>query len=113
MIQKSYPFPIVVSGNTQEEVSLEILVNEEPIDLTDYTIKLNWLNPNGTILKSLTTANDSIIITDAVNGKFKIPKWLCDMPSSKYISDIKFISPSNEPKSYIKVFQEVIPRYTE
>jgi len=112
MVQASYTFKDVVSGDTQDEVSFEMKINTVALDLTDFVIRMNLLKSNGEIAQAFTTENGTILITDAVNGLFKIPAWICACSPNTYESDIEFTFPNGEKKSYIRVTQKVLRGYT-
>jgi hypothetical protein len=112
MVQSVYRFCDVVKGDTVNKVDFQILINEFPLDITGYVIKLDWVSLNGTPLISLTTADDSIEITNPTAGEFRINSYIADLPPKLYTSDIEFKSPDDVIKSYIKVLMQVLPGYT-
>jgi hypothetical protein len=112
MQQQTYRFPNVVNGDTQNSVDFEILINGFPLDLTGFTIKLNWVSKSGAVLKSLSTENSLITITDAENGLFTVESYNVSLSPTDYVSDMEFTSPDNVIKTYIKVYMSVLKDYT-
>lgn len=113
MVQYLYTFEDVVSGDTQDEVSFEMGINGEVLPLTDVEISMNFLKSNGEIGQAFSTKNGTILITDAVQGKFKFPDQVCILSPNTYESDIEFRFPDGRVKSYIKTTQKVLRGVTQ
>lgn len=113
MVQASYTFKDVVSGDTQEDVSFEMLINSVVLNLTGFVIRMNFLKSNGELAQAFTTENGTILITDAALGKFKIPAQIFALTPNTYESDIEFEFPDGTIKTYIRVTQKVLRGYTQ
>jgi hypothetical protein len=75
-----------------------------PIDLTNSTIVMQVkVNPSDdTSVLQLSTQDNTITITDAINGKFKINSININIPSGMYYYDIQFtFLSSSKVKTYL------------
>ncbi len=102
MIQGNYDFPDIVAGDTSETTEFVITVNAAPLILTGATIKMDFRDPSGKVVKYFTTENSTITIVDAINGRFRIEKYTCDIPAKTYDHDIEITLPSGVKKTYVK-----------
>ena len=102
MKQDVYPFPQVPSGDTVNAKDFQIKVNGSVLDLDGFKILMQIESEKGVKVKSFSTENFKILITDAAAGKFRITEWEANIPMGNYFVDIRFISPSNKKKTYIK-----------
>lgn len=112
MIQQVYRFPDVVSGDTTTSVNFEILLNSVALDITGYVIKLNWLSSSGSVLKTLSTANGLIEITNGSAGQFTVNEYIASLPPLDYVSDMEFVALDDTVKTYLKVYMRVLKGYT-
>jgi hypothetical protein len=93
-VQAAYNFPKAFPGCTFEEVSFSIKRNTEKLDLTGAKIVLQVReNMNTDAILTLTSeAYGGIVITDAINGLFKVSKGT--IPDTvrpfTYLYDIRF-----------------------
>jgi len=112
MIQGIYDFPDIVSGDTSTTTDFQIITNSAPTDLTGCTIKMDFANAAGTIVKYFSTTAGTISFIDAINGKFRIEQYLCDIPKGPHTYDIQIIFPDGQIKTYITGTITVLPEVT-
>lgn len=112
MIQGAYNFPDIVSGDTSEITFFQIITNAAPTVLTGATIKMDFANANGVIVKYFSTLDGTISITDALNGRFQVNRYICDIPKGPYTYDLQITFPNGDIKSYITGTINVLPQVT-
>lgn len=93
-----------VKGDTFKGRSFEVLYNTVPLDLTSASIEMELKKnnkPDTVAVKTFSTADNSILITDATAGKFQIVKQIVDIPAFTYVYDIQIILQNLEVYTYI------------
>ena len=98
-----------IYGNTSEAIEFQVLLNDVGQDITDATITMDFRQGTeiGDIKKSITVGS-GITITDAVNGKFEIDSFVCDLPIGKILTDVKIVYSDNTISNYQKLFFNVL-----
>lgn len=72
----------------------QILKNSVPLDLTDVQIDAQFkITAKGEAALSMSTEDDTIIVTDAVAGKFAFAKQIIDIEAGKYLYDVQLTYP--------------------
>jgi len=92
-----------IKGDTFEEVTFELLLNDAPYSLEDAIIRMQLRKEYGGIpVLSLTSvANAGLTITDDVNGLFKINEQIIDICAYNYLYDIEIEFGDGTVKTYI------------
>jgi hypothetical protein len=91
-----YEFRPHISGDTFKGLTFELELNDEPVDLTGYRIRMHLKrNPLRTTPKvfSFDTKSGSkgtITILDPAIGKFRLDPCIIDLPPFTYVLDIEF-----------------------
>ena len=90
-------------GDTFEEVNFQMLVNNNPLNLTGATLRMQLRKEyGGIVFLSLTSvASAGITITTPINGLFKINKQIINIDSANYIYDIELTKADGTVKTYI------------
>lgn len=94
-----------IKGDTFDEVAFQLKINEEEVDLTGATIKMQLRKcySDTTAALSLTSVSSAgITITDAVTGQFKINSQIIDIEVYNYVYDIQITLASGVVKTYVQ-----------
>lgn len=113
MIQGTYNFPDVVSGDTAEATDFVFSINGVPLNLTGSTIKMDYALKNGSPVKRFTTADNSIVIKNATSGILEIVKYQCTLDPGIYYYDLEITLPTGDKKTYIRGTITVLPEVTK
>jgi hypothetical protein len=98
----NYNFKKHKKGDTFDGVLFTMNINDQPLDLTGYAIKMQLrVDSAGPIVKDFEIGNGLTII-DALLGNFRFDEQIIDIPKGTYLYNIQFISPSNKVKTYIE-----------
>lgn len=94
-----------IKGDTFDEVAFQLKINEEVVDLTGATIKMqlrkNYSDTSAAL--SLTSVSSAgITITDAATGQFKINSQIIDIEVYNYVYDIQITLASGVVKTYVQ-----------
>jgi len=102
-------------GDTFKEYPFEILINSDPLDLTDAVIKMDVKKDAcGIPLLSLSSVMDNgITITDAVSGLFKINEQIINIPAGNYQYDIQITLENGTVNTWVGGLFQVINTITE
>lgn len=97
-------------GDTFDGVQFQIKVDAAPLDLTGCQIRMQIRNDYGgrVYLDLRSISADQIIITDAVNGIFRIVPRIIDLDAKTYKYDIQITFPSGEIRTWIEGLFTVI-----
>jgi hypothetical protein len=92
-----------IKGDTFEQVTFELLLNDEPYSLEDAIIRMQLRKEYGGIpaLSLTSVANAGITITDDANGLFKINEQIIDICAFNYLYDIEIEFGDGTVKTYI------------
>lgn len=90
-------------GDTFEEVNFQMLVNNNPLNLTGATLRMQLRKEyGGIVFLSLTSvATAGLTITTPIDGLFKINKQIINLDAFNYIYDIELIKADGTIKTYI------------
>ena len=92
-----------VRGDTFTGVQFQIIVNAEPLDLTDATIKASFAKSGlGEVVFSWDTTAGQIVITNPTEGRFKFSRIRINNPAGLYDYDIQITLASGVVKTYIQ-----------
>lgn len=108
----THNFTDEIQGDTFLGCSFTIVVNDTPLDLSNCQISAVFETSarNGKIV--LTTNNNDIQITDALNGVFHINAFsLKDKPMGTYKYDITITFPDNKVRTYVQGVLDVSKGY--
>ena len=103
-IAQEYNFPNHTKGDTFKGTSFTILVNTVALNITGATIEMQLKlekKAGATAVKTFTTADSSIIITDGPAGKFQIASQIINIPAKQYYYDIEITLLSGVKETYI------------
>lgn len=100
----TYDFPTHIKGDTYKGTSFTILVNELPLNLTSASIKMSLKTEKSSMVSilDLSTANNKISITSALEGKFQIVPQIININAGLYYYDIQIILPTGIVKTYVE-----------
>jgi hypothetical protein len=104
----------VKHGDTFTGVQFELIRNGTAIDLTGAEIRCSFVK--GTIVTEqfeMSTANGKIVITDAVEGKFKIASQIITATPGYYNYDVQITFENTDVKTYIQGTLTVEPDITQ
>jgi len=92
-----------IKGDTFEEVSFELLLNDAPYSLVGAIIKMQLRKEYGGIpsLSLTSVASAGITITNAANGLFKINEQVIDICAFNYLYDIEIEFGDGTIKTYV------------
>ena len=106
----------VTRGDTFEEQPFRILVNQEPLNLTGYTIRVDfrYRSKNGDLVLHINTTDGGITIEDATGGRFKINKFATDnFKTGWHYYDVELVSPDGIKKTYVSGRVEITEDVTQ
>jgi hypothetical protein len=92
-----------IKGDTFEQVTFELLLNDEPYSLEDAIIRMQLRKEYGGIpfLSLTSVANAGLTITNAGLGRFKINEQIIDICAFNYIYDIEIEFGDGTIKTYV------------
>lgn len=92
-----------IKGDTFEQVTFELLINEEPYSLEDAVIRMQLRKEYGGIpfLSLTSVGNAGITITNAIQGHFKINEQIIDICPFNYLYDIEIQFGDGSIKTYV------------
>ena len=92
-----------IKGDTFEQVTFELLLNDVPYSLDDAIIRMQLRKEYGGIpfLSLTSVANAGITITNANDGLFKINKQIINIEPFNYLYDIEIEFGNGTVKTYI------------
>lgn len=109
-----YNFPPHTKGDTFISPTFQVVLNGTPIDLANYTLKMEIrASVNSTPVKTFTSADGLEIVGPTTDGKFKITTTIIDIPVGKYLYDIQFTDTNSEVNTWIKGVFKVIKEITQ
>lgn len=102
-----YNFPTQARGDgfKARKLVVEILNNNvtTPLDLTGCAILVQFrLTTNSEVFLEWNTADNSILITDAVNGEFQMQEKSLSVTPSVYMYDVQVTFPNGFVRTYFK-----------
>ena len=92
-----------IKGDTFEEVTFELLLNDEPYSLEDAIIRMQLRKEYGGVpfLSLTSVATAGLTITNAANGLFKINEQIINICAYNYLYDIEIESGDGSIKTYV------------
>jgi hypothetical protein len=102
--QQTYDFPNHIKGDTFNGLSFTVTVNSVALPLAGASIKMELkLNkrPETPVVKTFSTVDNSIVITEPSNGKFQIAKQVIDIPANIYVYDLEITLSGGDVHTYI------------
>ena len=92
-----------IKGDTFEQVTFELLINDEPYSLEDAIIRMQLRKEYGGIpaLSLTSVANAGITITNAALGHFKINEQIINICAYNYLYDIEIEFGDGSIKTYV------------
>jgi hypothetical protein len=102
-----------LKGDTFDIVNFEVKINDQPVNLTGATIKMQlrkdaYDHVTPPTLSFTSVANNGITITQPLLGKFNINQQIIDIDVFKYFYDIQITFPTGVVKTYINGFFDVL-----
>lgn len=103
-----------IKGDTFEEVTFEVKINNVAVDLTDAIIKMQLRKSKcGVIGLSLTSEdNAGLTILNALNGLFCINKQIINIEAYNYVYDIQITFADGVVKTWISGNFQIIEDVT-
>jgi hypothetical protein len=110
-----YNIPSHRRGDTWDGInSITINVNGVPINLTNADVKMEFRQSlDSPVVLTLSTADNSIIIVNALNGNIQIPSKKIEVPFGKYFYDLQVTYPNGIVKTYMEGSWEIVADITE
>ncbi|NBX74989.1 MAG: hypothetical protein EBQ92_00335 [Proteobacteria bacterium] len=111
----TYNLPDHIAGDTWDGIpSVTVQLNGSARNLTDALIKMQVrLAIDSPVVLELSTRNSLITILQPVSaGTFSVPSQIIDVPTGKYIYDIKIIFNTGEVKTEIGGSWFIAPHVT-
>jgi hypothetical protein len=111
----TYNIPDHRRGDTWDGInSITISVNGSPINLVGATIKMEFRQSlDSPVVLTLSTADNSIIIFNALNGNIQIPPKKIEIPFGKYFYDLQVTYSNGVVKTYMEGSWEIRADITE
>jgi hypothetical protein len=111
----TYDIPSHRRGDTWDGInSVAINSNDQPINLTGAAIKMELREDiDAPATFTLSTTDNTIVITNAAQGTFTIPPILVDIPFGKYLYDIQITFANGVVKTYVEGTWEIVADITE
>ena len=101
----------VKQGDTVNALTITILVNGSPLDLTVIPIRIWWRkhSQKGPVVKQCEIGT-GITLIDAVNGIFRVDKFTA-FPVARYFADVEF-NIAGDIKTYFELTLETVQDVT-
>jgi hypothetical protein len=111
----TYDIPSHRRGDTWDGInSITINVNGAPVNLTDASIKMEFRQSiDSPVALTLSTTDNSIVITNAAEGTILIPARIIEIPFAKYLYDLQVTYSTGVVKTYMSGTWEITPDITE
>lgn len=111
----TYNIPPHRRGDTWDGInSITINVNGVPINLTDAIVKMEFRQGlDAPVALTLSTTDESIIVTNAAQGIISIPPKKIEIPFKKYLYDLQVTYSTGVVKTYMSGTWEIIADITE
>ena len=101
-------------SNTVPQIT--IILSEKnvgPLDLSGATAKMQWRTPSGTLVKTFSTADNTILIPNPqTDGKIIIPQFNCDCIPGIHVYDLE-VTQGTEVNTYLEGYVTVLPDVTQ
>lgn len=112
---KIYDIPKHKRGDTWVGINnIVIATNGAPVDLTGATIRMDFRKSiDSPAALTLSTSNNSIIITQPTQGAFTIPPRIIEIPFGIYLYDLQVTYPNGVVLTYIEGTWEIVADITE
>lgn len=100
---QTYNFSDHINNTTFPGVAFSVVLNSVALDLTDASIEMIIKRNDSIPVLTLSTAAETIIITDAINGIFQVKEQIISLPfNGLYSYDMIITFPSGKIKEYIQ-----------
>ena len=111
----TYDIPSHRRGDTWDGISsITINVNGTPINLTNAIVKMEFRQDlDAPVALTLSTTNNSIIVTNAAGGVISIPSKKIEIPFAKYFYDLQVTYSTGVVKTYMSGIWEIVADITE
>ena len=109
----SFNIPPHVSGDTFQDLFFTIMVNEQPLDLSNVQIDI-WFrqqSPKGIIRLKLSTT-DNTLTKSGVAGQFLIPSQIIDLKPNRYYYDIQLTLDTGKVYTYVSGYFNILSSIT-
>lgn len=115
MEAQKYIIPKHKRGDTWDGISsITITSNNQPVVLTGAVIKMELREDiDAPVALTLSTTDNTIVVTDALQGTFTIPPILINIPFGKYFYDIQITFANGVVKTYIDGTWEITADITK
>jgi hypothetical protein len=112
-----YDFNPHISGDTFKGLVFELELNDVPVDLTGYRIRMHLKRnplretPKVFSFDTMAGSDATITILDPALGKFRLDPCIIDVPPFNYVYDIEFIK-DNVVRTFISGNWKILPDVT-
>ena len=109
----SFNIPPHVSGDTFQDLFFTIMVNEQPLDLSNVQIDI-WFrqqSPKGIIRLKLSTTDNTLTKSD-IAGQFLIPSQIIDLKPNRYYYDIQLTLDTGKVYTYVSGYFNILSSIT-
>ena len=112
---KLYTIPAHRRGDTWDGIySITLSINGTPINLTNCVISMELReSPDAPSALKFSTANNTIVILNALGGIIQIPPRKIEIPPGRYIYDLQIDFPNQQTKTYMSGSWEITFDVTE
>lgn len=111
-IIQTYTMPSHVKGDTFKPITFQVIVNNNPKDLTNSVITIHFRKkPLDNAYYEMISPAD-ILISDPTNGIFIVNPGIINYDAGKYYYDIEIDNQAGEVKTYIKGVLNVLQDIT-
>ena len=110
----NYNFPDHINHDTFEGVSFTVLVNNIALNLTGASIRMMLRSQKlaDTAVLTLSTVDESIVITNAAAGIFQVKKQIITATPATYFYDIEITLSDGTVKTYVEGTWKILPDVT-
>jgi hypothetical protein len=110
-----YDIPKHRRGDTWDGINSIVITSDgSPINLVEASIKIEFREDvDAPVALTLSTEDNTIVVTDASQGTFTIPPILVDIPFNKYLYDLQVTFANGVVKTYLSGTWEIVADITE
>lgn len=113
-VQQTYNFKPAIHGDTWSGVTMNLVVNGSPKDITGAVIKMSLVaSPQASPVKTFSTVTGEIVITNAALGEFTFQPFICNIDPGQYNYDLQIDFLDGTIKTYVKGLYTVIADITQ
>lgn len=85
-----------------------------PVDLTGCSVEAHFkISANGSVVFKFSTSDNTIQITEAINGKIKFMPRKMDVPANNYLFDVQVTFVNEEVETILSDCWNIVNDYTK